>query len=61
MRGRQHFSRFDPRPRRPHFSNFGPPARRGVTGKRPGLAAWVGHEGWWATLAGLVPICPGAL
>eukprot|EP00964_Phaeocystis_antarctica_P055211 scaffold32480_cov68-Phaeocystis_antarctica.AAC.3 len=30
-------------------------------GKRPGLAALVGHEGRrgrWATLAGLVPICP---
>ena len=29
-----------------------------VKGKRPGLAALVGHEGRWATLAGLVPICP---
>ena len=28
-----------------------------VTGKRPGLAALVDHEGRWATLAGLVPIC----
>ena len=26
VRGRPHFSRFDPRPERPHFSNFGPPA-----------------------------------
>ena len=55
------------RPRRPHFSNFGPPAKRGlfckkvfrsVMGKRPGLAALVGHEGRWVTLAGLVPTCP---
>ena len=33
--------------------------RSSVSGKTPGLAALVGHEGRWATLAGLVPICPG--
>ena len=55
-----------PRPGRPHFSNFSPPAERrpfckkvfGLGGKAWFLAALVGHEGRWATLGGLVPICP---
>eukprot|EP00964_Phaeocystis_antarctica_P045424 scaffold26143_cov60-Phaeocystis_antarctica.AAC.6 len=54
-----------PRPGRPHFSNFSPPAERRPfckkvfgLGKKAWFSALVGHEGRWATLAGLVPICP---
>ena len=68
IRSRRDFSRFDRRPERPHFSNFGPPAVGRPFCKKVfghGEKAWfsglVDHEGRWATLAGLVPICPCAL
>ena len=61
------FSRFDPRPGRPQSTRGSRTLvrpwsedlfakRSSLTGKRPGLAALVGREGRWVTLAGLVPI-----
>ena len=63
VRGRPHFSRFDPRPGRPHFSNFGPPAEQRpfcktcLRSRGKGLVwpLWSATRGGggWATLAGL--------
>ena len=64
---RRGFSRFDPRPWRPHFSNVSSYIQlsldtldtlldTGYSWIFAGLAALVGHEGRWVTLAGLVLI-----
>ena len=62
---RRDFSRFDLARGGPNLATLVRPRsedlfakRSSVTGKTPGLAALVGHQGRWVSLAGLVPICP---